>query len=342
MIPVVRVSGGPEERGRAAGRALAEPIHRSLAFYRGYLERRGVRLDSLPLMLRPYRTAAEASLPELVAEVDALAEGADADPWELFAVNAFEELEPALSEPSLEHCTSFTAASPGATILAHNEQWLAGDLGNVAVIAAAPTEGPAFVSPTVVTCLPAVGMNSAGIAQSIMSLTAGDDREGVPRVLVSRHSLQASYTADAIKRAGLPGRAGGYAHMFAGGSGEAFTVETTADRLAVLEGPGPHTNHYLHQDLTLIGDRPREGSLSRLQRARDLLGASPPTTPQEAMALLGDHEGRPQSICLHPDPEGDDDAEAVVFSMVCHLEERRMWVAPGPPCFTPFEEMEVA
>ncbi|HUG87814.1 MAG TPA: C45 family peptidase [Actinomycetota bacterium] len=342
MIPVVRVSGGPEERGRAAGKALAEPIHRSLAFYRGYLERRGVRLDSLPRLLRPFRSSAEAGLPEMVAEMDALAEGAGADPWEIFAVNAFEELEPALSEPSLERCTSFTAASPGATILAHNEQWLAGDLGNVAVIVAAPTDGPAFVSPTVVTCLPAVGMNSAGIAQAIMSLTAGDDREGVPRVLVSRHSLQASYTADAIKRAGLEGRAGGYAHMFAGGSGEAFTVETTADRIAVLEGPGAHTNHYLHQDLTLIGDRPREGSRSRLERADALLGASPPTTPQDAMTLLADHEGDPQPICVHPDPKDGDDAEAVVFSMVCHLEERRMWVAPGPPCFTPFEEIEVA
>ena len=342
MIPVVRVSGGPEERGRAAGRALAEPIHRSLAFYRGYLERRGVRLDSLPRLLRPFRSSAEAGLPELVAEMDALAEGADADPWEIFAVNAFEELEPALSEPSLERCTSFTAASPGATILAHNEQWLAGDLGNVAVIVSTPDQGAAFASPTIATCLPAVGMNSAGIAQAIMSLTAGDDREGVPRVLVSRHSLQASYTADAIKRAGLEGRAGGYAHLFAGGSGEAFTVETTADRIAVLEGPGAHTNHYLHQDLTLIGDRPREGSRSRLERADALLRASPPTTPQEAMAVLADHEGDPQPICVHPDPKDGDDAEAVLFSMVCHLEERRMWVAPGPPCFTPFEEIEVA
>ena len=342
MIPVVRVSGGPEERGRAVGKALAEPIHRSLSFYRGYLERRGVGLDSLPRLLRSYRSAAEAHLPALVAEVDALAEGADADPWEIFAVNAFEELEPALSEPSVERCTSFTAASPGATILGHNEQWLAGDLGNVAVVVATPSDGPAFASPTVATCLPAVGMNSAGLAQAIMSLTAGDDREGIPRVLVSRHSLQANYTEDAIKRAGIEGRAGGYAHMFAGGTGEAFTVETTADRLAVLEGPGAHTNHYLHQDLTLIGARPREGSRSRLERARALLSASPPATPQEAMALLADHEGDPQPICLHPDPDEGDDAEAVVFSMVCHLEERRMWVAAGPPCFTPFEEIEVA
>lgn len=342
MIPVVRVSGGPEERGRAVGRALEDPIHRSLEFYRGYLERRGVGRESLPRLLGPYRRAAEASLPKLVAEVDALAEGADADPWELFAVNAFEELEPALSEPSLDHCTSFTVASPGATILAHNEQWLAGDLGNVAVVAAVPDEGPAFTSPTVVTCLPAVGMNGAGIAQAIMSLTAGDDREGIPRVLVSRHSLQSRYTADAIKRAGIAGRAGGYAHVFAGGSGEAFTVETTADLLAVIEGAGAHTNHYLHQDLTVIGDRPRPDSLSRLERARDLLQQRPPATPQDAMSILSDHEGHPQPLCLHPDPSDGDDAEAVVFSMVCHLEERRMWVAAGPPCTTPFEEIEVA
>ncbi|HEX6261447.1 MAG TPA: C45 family peptidase [Actinomycetota bacterium] len=342
MIPVVRVSGGPEERGRAVGEALAEPIHRSLAFYRGYLQRRGISRESFPLVLRPHRRAAEQGLPELVAEIDAMAEGAGADPWDLFAVNAFEELEPAMSEPSMERCTSFSASTPGGPILAHNEQWLAGDLGNVAVVVADPTEGPGFASPTVVACLPAVGMNTAGLAQAIMSLSAGDDREGVPRVLVSRHALQARFSDDAVKRADLPGRAGGYAHMFAGGGGAAFTIETTAERVAVLDGHGPHTNHYIHQDLTLIGDPPRAGSLSRLERARELLEDRPPQSPEDAMAILADHEGHPQPICLHADPKDGDDAEAVVFSMVCSLHDRRMWVAPGPPCSTPFEEIEVA
>jgi len=32
----------------------------------------------------------------------------------------------------------------------------------------------------------------------------------------------------------------------------------------------------------------------------------------------------------------------VVFSMVCELESLRMWVAPGNPCETEFEEVELS
>ena len=54
------------------------------------------------------------------------------------------------------------------TMLAHNEHWLAGDVGNVAVIVDMPDGGRVPVaSPTIVCCLPAVGMNAHGAAQGI-------------------------------------------------------------------------------------------------------------------------------------------------------------------------------
>jgi hypothetical protein len=37
-----------------------------------------------------------------------------------------------------------------------------------------------------------------------------------------------------------------------------------------------------------------------------------------------------------------DEAEAVLFSMVCDVEAGRMWVAPGNPCVTPYEEIELS
>jgi isopenicillin-N N-acyltransferase like protein len=166
--PLVRAAGGPEERGRTIGAALAEPIHRSLDFYRRFLERRGVQAGMLPVLLRPYREAAEREMPDLLSEVDGLAAGAGADPWELFAVNAFEELEPLLAPVAtarMERCTAFAITGPLGTVVGHNELWYAGDAGNAAVIVGVPSKGPAFASPTVVTCLPAVGMNSAGLAQ---------------------------------------------------------------------------------------------------------------------------------------------------------------------------------
>jgi isopenicillin-N N-acyltransferase like protein len=334
VVRIVRAEGPAAERGRTIGRALGEEIARSLGFYGELLAARGVGSDALAALVAPYRTAAAAALPELVAVLEGMAAGAEVSADELWAVNAYEELEPAI-----ERCSTFTAIAPGATILAHNEQWLAGDSGNLALVIEVCDDGTRLASPTVSCCLPAVGLNSAGLAQGIDSLTAPGDRVGVPRVLVSRHALAASSLADAAERAALPGRAGGYAHVLAGRGGEALVVETTAEGSARLPGSGAHTNHYLAPGLT--GDPPSPGSASRHARLAELLRLRPPQTPEQAMELLRDHGSGPQAICEHGAP-GDPEASVVLFSMVCELEAGRMWVAPGNPCEAAHEEIDLA
>jgi hypothetical protein len=339
---VVEAEGDATTRGRVIGSELADLIHRSLAFYRDYFADLGIR--DLAGALAPYRQAAERSLPEHMETIAAMAAAAQVSEDELFAINACEELE-VLPQPvgrsPVERCSTFTAIGPGFTILAHNEQWFAGDAENAAFVVERPSEAVAVASPTLAACLPAVGMNGLGGAQGIDSLTAQDDGVGVPRVLVSRHALEAGGRPDAIRRVGLAGRAGGYGHVYAFRGGEAFTLETTAQELAVLHGPSPHTNHYLDPELAELGHEPSAGSLSRYERLRRLLEERPPSTPEEAMEILRDHDSSPQAICKHARP-GAPEESTVVFSMVCELESLRMWVAPGNPCETEFEEVELS
>jgi isopenicillin-N N-acyltransferase like protein len=338
-LRIVHAEGDAAARGRAIGEALGDLIHRSLAFYRGYFDDLGLR--DLERTLAPYWAAAERALPEHTAALAAMSDAAGVPRHELFAVNACEELEE-LPVPAAasERCSTFTARAPGVTLLAHNEQWPAGDAGNCAVIVEHPADGVAIASPTVACCLPAVGMNAHGAAQGIDSLTARDDRVGIPRVLVSRHSLESKDTEDAVRRAGLAGRAGGYGHVLAFAGGETLTIETTAERLATLPGPGPHANHYVAPELQAIGDEPAEGSVSRYQRLVERLAETPPTTPEEAMDVLRDHDSSPQAICKHAAP-GAEQESAILFSMVCEVESRRMWVAPGNPCEYRYEEIEL-
>jgi hypothetical protein len=328
VLRVVRAEGPAAERGRTIGRELGETVARSLAFYRELVSPR----DAASLVA-PYRAAADA-LPEYVDLLEGRAAGAEVPAEELWLVNAFEEVE-----PGLERCSTFTVLADGATLLAHNEQWLAGDAGNLAVVVEACEDGTRLASPTVCCCLPAVGMNSHGLAQGIDSLSARDDRIGIPRVLVSRYALAARDLDDAAARARIARRAGGYAHVLARSGGEARTVETSATRSATL-GPGPHTNHYLDPELARDGDA-SEGSVARHERLAELLRERPPATPVEAMELLRDHASTPQAICEHGAPE-DAEASVVLFSMVCELEAGRMWVAPGNPCETAYEEVDLA
>ncbi len=362
-LRVVRAEGDAAARGQQVGRELRDLINESIDFYHRYFDRRGVSSQRLQDLLTPYLVAAESQFPAYMATLKGMSVGAMIPVLELFAINAFEELEPRLEPreggmlflqrkegylkapdppPRPERCSSFTVTAPGATILAHSEHWLAGDIGNVAVIVDVSNDRAfALASPTVVCCLPAVGVNSYGGAQGIGSLTASDDGVGVPRVLVSRSSLESADRADAIARSALPTRAGGYGHVFAFSGGDAFAIETTGTLQAVLPGPDAHTNHYLDAELARVAPAPSEGSTARLTRLRELLSEKAPKTPEEVMEILRDHGSAPQSICLHPDPSEGDEASAVVFSMVAELEERRVWVAPGNPCETDYEEVDL-
>ncbi len=358
---VVRAEGDAISRGRTIGRELGELIERSLAFYHSYFERRGVASAELQDLLSPYLYAAETAFPEYMTTLKGMAEGAMAPVLELFAVNAFEELDPLLTREegkpgfleqkegaspaarsrTAERCSSFAVTGPGFTLLGHNEHWIEGDRGNMAVVVEVPERGRAVASPSVVCCLPAVGMNEKRGAQGIQSLRSGDERPGVPRVLVSRHSLESTDRLDAVRRTAIRTRSGGYGYTFAFPGGDAFAIETTATRDSLLEGPGPHTNHYLDPSLAQLGSEPSEGSLSRYERLLELLEERRPDTPQAVMDVLADHKGLPNSVCLHADPEEGAEASAVLFSMVCDVEAGRMWVAPGNPCMEEFEEIDL-
>jgi isopenicillin-N N-acyltransferase like protein len=360
LLKVVEARGDAMGRGVAIGKALGDEIHRSVDFYHRYLERRGVSSEQLHELLIPYLVAAETAYPESTAVLKGMSVGATIPVLELFAINAFEELEPLLESPEgellflqrkegyvvppparIERCSSVTVQTPGGVLLAHNEHWLAGDAANIAVVIEIPANGRVPVaSPTVVCCLPAVGMNAHGTAQGIGSLTASDDGVGVPRVVVSRSSLEARDRADAVARAAMPGRAGGYGHVFAFESGDAFTIETSGKQHRLLEGVGPHTNHY-ESDLADLAPPASEGSLARLARLRELLRQRPPQSTEDLMEIMRDHDSSPQSICQHPDSAEGEEAAACLFSMVTDPAARRMWVAAGNPCTHEYEEIDL-
>ena len=232
---------------------------------------------------------------------------------------------------------------PGTTLLAHNEHWLAGDIGNVAVIVDVPGNGRVPVaSPTVVCCLPAVGMNAHGVAQGIGSLTASDDGVGVPRVLVSRSSLEARDRADALAR-GLDARAGGRLRpRVCVPRGRRVHDRDDADDATPSWTAPARTRTTTRTELAELAPPASEGSVARLARLQQLLAEREPRTPEQLMDIMRDHDSTPQAVCLHPDPDEGEEASACLFSMVADVEARRMWVAAGNPCEHEYTEIDLS
>ena len=309
--------------GRAQGEAFAPGIHEAVSFYRRLGAFIGEDVDAVAARAQPYLESARGVVPELVDEIEGLAEGAGISYQEALMLNCFEEVWPAEACVSMVHGRFFL----------HAEQWYAGHSA-IGVVEGRPIDGPAFLSPTCVGFLPAVGLSSAGFAQGIDSLATTDDRVGVPRVLVSRRALGAGDVDDAVAAACLEDRAGGYAHLLAT-IGSSLVVETTATRCEVLHDVTAHTNHVLAPSLRSATEPPSRGSLARLARAEELLDTSPPADLEDCARLLSDHVGGSQTICLH---EEGLDASATVFGFACDLVTGRMIVSDGHPCSDRWQE----
>ena len=355
----MRAQGDGFARGIHIGKELVDLVQASVGFYHRYLDRRGISSEQLSDLLTPYLFAAETSYPESMNVLKGMSIGAMVPILELFAINAFEELEPQLespegellflqrkegylkappppapgakpppganpttpgAKPPFERCSSVSVKLADTTLIAHNEHWLAGDLGNVAVMIDLPEDGRVPVaSPTVVCCLPAVGMNAHGGGQGIGSLNALDDGVGVPRVLVSRSSLEARSRADAIARAAMPGRAGGYGHVYRlprrrvhGGDHRPRASGARSRRTPHQPLPGPRAR------------RPRSPALGGKPSAPDATARTGRRTSARVAGGPDGHDARSRlGSAVHlPAPRAEtegEEASAVMFSMVADV-----------------------
>jgi len=338
---VIRSSGTPFERGRIVGTELADEIARSTAFTMSWAADLGADRSRVEELLGPYDRASSAVVPDLMELLDGMADGSGVDTVALRATNAFEELyvvlDPeALSAP-LERCTDALLAGPDGPILAHQEQWYAADADSVAMIVDEPDAGIPVVSPVVASGVPLVGMNATGTALGAMSLTATDERPGVPRMLVARRAFDARDAPEAWRTVTMPERAGGYSWCYAFANGTTSIIETTATTAADLRDSTTHANHALDDRVAAACPPASEGSRSRLARMRALTADRDVWTVEEASALLGDHGAEGQDICVHPDPADGPAASAIMFGMVADVANRTLWVAPGNPCVHAFE-----
>jgi isopenicillin-N N-acyltransferase-like protein len=325
-LAIAETAGGPRGLGRGQGEAAAAQIAEAVSFYERLAEGTGVDLERVGRDALRLLEGARGMAGDAVGELEGLAEGSGT-PLETIAVlNCFEEAWPATPES----CTTMISGP----FLLHAEQWYAGH-SQVTVVIARPDGSPAFVSPACAGFLPAVGMSASGFAQGIDSLSAPDDRFGIPRVIVSRLGLGARDIEAAIGAACVQSRAGGYAHVLAT-TDRQLVVETSATTAMVLNRVTAHTNHYLGS--AAPSAHASAGSITRLERAEELLRRNPPGALEDCTELLADHHARPQSICVH---EEGIEASGTVFGMACDLRSGRVIVSDGSPCKGRWEEFVV-
>jgi isopenicillin-N N-acyltransferase-like protein len=338
---VIRSRGTPFERGHTVGAALRQEIERSVTFTMDWADGLGADRVKVAQLLAPYDEVSIRVVPDLMELLEGMAQGSGVDPVALRATNAFEELygvlDPEAMGAPVERCTDALLRGPDGPLLVHQEQWYAADAESIAIVIDEPDHGVPVVSPVVASGVPLVGMNATGTSLGAMSLTASDERAGVPRMLVARKALDARDRDEAWATVSMPERAGGYTYCYAFADGGTALFETTGTTAADLRGSTTHSNHALDDAVAAVCATGSDGSRSRLARMRALIADREEWTVPDACALLGDHGADGQDICVHPDPPDDPEASAIMFGMVADVSNRTLWVAPGNPCTNAFE-----
>jgi hypothetical protein len=238
------------------------------------------------------------------------------------------------------------AVSRGRRVVGHNMDWYVIDAPNNVLFDLIVPGGTRLMGIAGAPYLLMLGMSSHGIANVSNSVHSTDNRIGVPNAFVRRWSIEALTLEEAAARGALEPRARGTNHFLADLAGRLWDVEASAtvtafaDRTAV--GFMAHTNHYTAPEMQPYeGSRHRE-SRTRLATAERLLaeGVARDDDPVELVArVLRSHEPSPhECICGHAD-EALPLAERVmtVGSMICDLEERRLYACAGAPCENPYQ-----
>ena len=339
-ILLVKAKGSNYEIGLTVGRAAKSLIEKAVTGYRKILLREEGWSGEW-VVPDGCLAAAKDCFPHLIEELQGMADGSGSSFDDLFFLNALEE---ALDLKPPSACTSVGLIAAGKAWLGHNEDWYAEDTETVIAIFGQPQDQPAFLSITAAPFLSAVGMNEAGLAQGVNSVTATDCRVGVPRMFAARAVLEAATIEEALNKARPLNRAGGYNHLLVEAGGKLGNLETSAVEADYLPGAkiAFHTNHYLSPRLQSLAVKGSDHSLARYRRLTELerIVKSERGEGMEMLSsCLSDHENRPLSICKHASEQRG--YEGTIFSAIFEPGSFRAWVAAGNPCSNRYEAIKL-
>ncbi len=351
-MPLYEVYGSHYQIGCQIGEAARQQVQHSVDTAHNLLaeafEQLKLSWEMACILALEHIAFARAHYPQYVEEIQGIADGGECAFEDVAVLNMLDTLME--YPPQLMHCTSM-AVSPersadGHVLVAHNEDWTPEDEEDFYLVRAHPVNEPAFLAMGYGGTLPITGFNACGLASCCQTAYPGDVRAGIPPVILARSVLGARSPGQAIAKLLLPHRAAGYNHLIAHESGELYCVEISAQHFAILggsDGYAVHTNHYLDNYMRPFERNPAElvRAHVRYHRALRLLKLGSAHTIDSLKAILRDHLNMPDSICNHAVDGGPVEREKTVASLVIDLTERRLHLAWGCPCETPYAVYEL-
>lgn len=360
-FPVLHVEGSAFERGVSYG-AQAEPwITRSLAFYSEAVAPSmgatfGQIVDGVVERLPLWRGRE----PEIVAEIEGIADGARVAVGEILALNTrgMFVVPPAIQrevKAANDGCTSFVvmpeASRTGHLLTGQNWDYLEGIADTIVLVHLKPDQGPTQLMIVEAGQVGRHGANSAGIALHANGLSSRlRDPSALPSTFMRRRILRSANITEAIEAITIGPRAGSTNFLLSHRAGFAVDLETMPTTVRWLfpeDGWLFHTNHYQAEIPPELAPTyaPSADSILRYGRGARLMAlarADGGIDRADLEGILRDHLGDGRGLCSHPDPAAPrHERWMTVATVITDLTEGVMSVAAGPACGHEFTDIEI-
>ncbi|MCJ7685296.1 MAG: C45 family peptidase [Desulfobacteraceae bacterium] len=329
-FPVIKIQGGPEDRGRQQGDLLKERIHKTIDFYkRQFL----IPEEEILRIAGQFRVSTKAFREDLYLEIEALAQAAGADPLWIYALHGRTEL---LNLNPME-CTTF--AFRKQRLIGQNWDWDQ-EVEELAVILDIEKEdGHRIITMTEPGMIGKIGMNSCGLGVCLNFMSIEDYRPyGVPLHVILRTILDSKTMEEALSliEPHLMGKVGNI--LIADGTGKVEDMEIGGDEFHSIpvQDLFAHTNHFLTKvdyDLQLFPN-----TLGRYRRAKELLQTLDEPSVQSMKDILRDSTDEEYPICRKrfSHPWLTDDTSITVTSIIMDLKNLQFHITRGNPFDNPF------
>jgi isopenicillin-N N-acyltransferase-like protein len=352
---VIRVTGGPEQRGRQYGTQAKPLIQAAISGYAAVF-RHYAGWDWPTVRQHAMRFAPQIKdfAPQSAREIVGVAEGAQVEVADILALNTRSEIMFAAPSPTRPvpppECTSFALLPDrtdiGRLLAGQNWDWIEHARQTALLLHVRRDDGPDFVTLVEAGMLAKVGVNASGVGLCTNTLISDGDegRVAVPYHILLRSVLDSTSGRQAIDGIRGATRANSANYLVVDDTGFCVDLETSpssdgCSELLPEDGAITHANHFVTSGLT-GEDRYLQRKRHTTDRLRNLtasVGAARRHTEDGLRAVLADHRDAPNSVCQHPNPQlPGPERTCTVAGVIIDVRERSMTFSSGSPCEAPW------
>lgn len=339
QIECIEIEGQAQERGRQYGTRASHIIAQNVDCYLRLIEYQTGRAaeDSLRASAA-YAPILESHNPELLLEMQGIADGAGCSLESILLINARSELM-----DSTDECTALAAGPEvtdnGQVLLAQNWDWYSALEPEPILLRIRQPDRPEILTLCEAGQVGKIGLNKAGLGVCLNFLSHEDQGRGLPVHVVLRQMLNCASLGAAIHEAYAYPRGGAGNILLAHAEGDLVDLELTAAHADFIYGDSGwlvHANHYESHRLRGgdTGVTTSKSTVARSARARRLLSRALGQISTNTMQqILRDHAYGAYAICRHADQsEPGLQQTATRASVIMDLRGRTLHLADGQPC----------